>query len=208
MLKLENLTFHYENVKKLFLGTDENFILIDANALMLEIIHNKHMHWHHNHGVYLHFIYGVERFLEMLMSLKKFIKIIFFKQVVYEAWRLDADMFLAYELMLFHLRNVAVLENRLLFCNSLDDYESMIGGERIAAFVGFSYTHLNLTNKALQGKLKPFLARILTLNVEMGVSTFLTKNLWHDSDAASAFLVESNFYKYKSLRMTRSNEKR
>jgi hypothetical protein len=44
---------------------------------MLEIVHNKHMRWHHNRGVYLHFIYGVERFLEMLMGLKKSIKIIF-----------------------------------------------------------------------------------------------------------------------------------
>jgi hypothetical protein len=208
MSKQESLTFHYENVKKLFLGTDETFILIDANALMLEIIHNKHMHWNQNRGVYLHFIYGVERFLEMLMGLKKFIKIIFFKQIEDEAWRIDADMFLAYELMLFHLRNVPVFENRLVFCDSLDDYESLIGGERIAAFVGFSYTHLNMTNKSLQDKLEPLLARILTLNVEMGFSTFLTKNLWHDSDAASAFLVESRFYKYKRPTMTRSNEKR
>jgi hypothetical protein len=208
MSKLKKLTFHYENVKKLFLGTDENFILIDACALMLEIVHNKHMRWHHNRGVYLHFIYGVERFLEMLMGLKKSIKIIFFKQVEYEVWRIDADMFLAYELMLFHLRNVPAFENRLLFCDSLNDYESTIGGERIAAFVGFSYIHLNLTNKSLQKALKPFLARILVLNAVMGVSTLLTKNLWHDSDAASAFLVESHFYKYKRPEMARSSEKR
>ena len=80
MLKFasEHLTFHYENVKKIFLGNDENFILIDGAALMLEIIHNKHMNWTLDHrGVYLHFVYALERFLDMIMTLKKTVKIIF-----------------------------------------------------------------------------------------------------------------------------------
>ncbi len=130
-------------MKKLFLGNDENFILIDGAALMLEIIHNKHMNLTLDHqGVYLHF-------LDMIMTLKKAVKIIFFKQIV-DTLKFDAHLFLTYELMLFHLRNVPLFDEKLLFCESLNAYEANMKSERIAAFVGFSYIHLNLANKSLQ----------------------------------------------------------
>ena len=124
------------------------------------------------------------------MTLKKAVKIIFFKQIE-DTLKCDADLFLTYELMLFHLRNVPLFDEKLLFCESLDTYEASMKSERIAAFVGFSYIHLNLANKSLLKELKPLLARLLILNVQMGVTTILTKSFWHDTDAASAFLVES-----------------
>jgi hypothetical protein len=131
-------------VKKIFLGNDENFILIDGAALMLEIIHNKHMNWTQDHqGVYLHFVYALERFLDMIMTLKKAVKVIFFKQIE-DSLKCDPHLFLTYELMLFHLRNVPLFDEKLLFCESLDTYEASMKIERIAVFIKTAILSLRL----------------------------------------------------------------
>ena len=184
-----NFNYNYENVKKIFMSTDDFFVIVDGCALILEVIQNKHTNWTSNRGVYLHLIYGIERYLSMLLGLKKFIKIIFFTEVERLLRKSDADLFLAFELAIFHLKNMPQFKNNLIYC-SLNDYEEEIQSERIAGFIGFSFRDLKLSNKTLESNLKVHLYTILALNLKIGVATFLTKNLWHDTNGAWGYIVE------------------
>lgn len=179
----------YVNVKKIFYSPEDFFVLLDGFALMFEICQNKHLKWSKNGGVYLHFIYLVERYLNMFLKIKKFIKIVFFSQFSKLLNEHDPDLHLTYQLMIFHLKNLPIIKDNLMFYDDLNSYSADIKEERCVGFIGFSYNDLILGNAKLRTELKLHLLRIIGCNLNIGLVVMLTNNFWYDTDCASALTL-------------------
>lgn len=194
---IENELFHvnYENVKRIFFSTDDFFILVDGLSLMLETCLNKHLKWEENGGIYLHFIYCVERILKMLLKLKNFVKVVFFENVdtiiKHHELKSERESFsLAYQLLIFHLKCLKTFKNRLVFYKDFKEYSEDLKNDRIICFMGFSYIDIShISNKELATKLMSHMIRLIQVNLDLGVSVILTKNFWYDSNCANAFIV-------------------
>jgi hypothetical protein len=187
--------FTYENVKKTFQTSGDFYILIDGFALMFEVIQNKHLNWTKtNHGCiggsYLHFLYCVERYLGMLLKLKDYIKIVFFDSIEALVRKSNrSDLNLAYELMIFHLKKMPRFTDNLIF-TSISSYNQSIQKERIAGFMAYNYQEsLEIGDQSIKIELKNELMKIIEVNVRVGISTFLSKDFWYDSDYGRALFV-------------------
>lgn len=174
---------YYENVKRVFFSTDDFFILVDGLSLVLEACLNQHLQWTSN-GVCLHAIYCVERLIRMLLKLKSNLKFAFFHQIDSIIERCESQtgrnqFDLIYQLVVFHLKSIEALKDRLVFYSSFSDYTSQLKNDRIICFMCFSYVDTKLVSNAyLARELKDHFVRVIYSTLDIGVKVIFTKNFW------------------------------
>lgn len=180
----------YENVKKIFYSPEDFCIHLDGLSLMLEVCQNQHSKWTQNGGVYLHFIYLIERYINMLLKQKSNIKILFFGYVGKLLQEYDPDLYLTYELLIFHLKNLPNINKNLLFFNwTSSDYEYDLRESQCVGLIAFGSFDIELGSFELQSKLRYHFNRLSLTNLNLGICVMLTRDFWHDLDCASAYTL-------------------
>lgn len=205
-LKTKNKTPEYRydfiNVKKIFQSSDDYYVMLDGFSLLCELFHNRHVNWMNYQNSdgsnidggcvsFLHFIYGIERYLNMLYKLKKNIKVVFFEPLEQILKENESEWYLAYELMIFHLMNMKNIVE-LKFYNGkcyLEEFSNDVKLGGTVCLILFNHLDMKLNNPNVKAKLKFFSEILVKECLFLGLRIILTKDFWHDSDCASAWSV-------------------
>jgi hypothetical protein len=200
--KSSEVRYDFISVKKIFQSSDDFYVMIDGFSLLLELFHNQHINWmsyRKSDGSetdggcvsFLHFIYGIERYLSMLYKMKKNIKVIFFDPVEQILKENETELYLAYELMIFHLANIKNLVE-VKFYTEKSYMESFSNDVKLGGTIClliFNYFDMKLKNPNVKAKLN-FISEILVKEcLFLGLRVILTKDFWYDSDCAKAWSI-------------------